>query len=144
MMGMVTQMKFTWKESLFIAGMTTVLLFGGTNSAYAARPVDQSAYTSVTESLTAREDLGYEVLLRNQLMAMLAPPGGEVLPPPVPQKLLVFFETAKTDLCADAKLIVREAAAEAQRDKPNNVTVIQVTDISGLNARNSHLAEERA
>ena len=56
----------------------------------------------------------------------------------------MFFETAKTDLCPDAKLIVREAAAEVQRDNPKDVTVIQVTDSSGKTGNNPNLAQERA
>jgi outer membrane protein OmpA-like peptidoglycan-associated protein len=137
-------MKATWKKSLLMAaataGITAGTILGNATVSYAARPVDQ-AYTTVTNTTAAPEDLGYEVLLRNQMVAMLAAPGA--VPPPVPQKLLVFFETAKTDLCPDAKLIVREAAAEAQRDKPNNTTVIQVTD-AAMKDRNPHLAQERA
>lgn len=147
-MGMVTQMIFTWKDSLFIAGMTAAVIFASTVSGHAARPEDQ-AYSSVTAGLNQSDDLGYDALLRHQLQAILETgardriSSSEALPPPVPQKLLVFFDPAKTDLQPDAKLIVREAAAEAQRDKPNNVTVIQVTDSTGRTG-SPMLAHQRA
>jgi outer membrane protein OmpA-like peptidoglycan-associated protein len=144
---MVMQMIFTWKDSLFIAAMTAILILAGVAGGHAAVPPEQG-YSSIAEGLNQPEDLGYEALLRHQLLTILETNGrdglaGEVLPPPVPQKLLVFFDPAKTDLQPDAKLIVREAAAEAQRDKPNNVTVIQVTDSTGR-AGSPTLAQQRA
>jgi len=92
-------MVFTWKDSLFIAGMTTVLIIAGSLPANAARPSDAAARGAPVAHGSTRLD---------------------AVQPVVPEKILVFFEPAKTELGAMAKEIVEKAAVGAQQRAHGN------------------------
>ena len=64
--------------------------------------------------------------------------------PPVPQKFLVFFDFDKSNLRADAKKIVAEAAEYAKKNGKTSIAATGHADTSGTNAYNLALSERRA
>ncbi|TAL04580.1 MAG: OmpA family protein [Rhodospirillaceae bacterium] len=64
--------------------------------------------------------------------------------PPVPEKFLVFFDLDKSNLRADAKKIVAQAAEYSKTNGKTTITATGHADTSGSAAYNMALSERRA
>jgi outer membrane protein OmpA-like peptidoglycan-associated protein len=65
-------------------------------------------------------------------------------PPPAARNYLVFFDFNKSDLTADARGIIKSAAAEVARQNTTKLTVTGHTDTVGSDAYNLRLSMRRA
>jgi OOP family OmpA-OmpF porin len=81
-----------------------------------------------------------QVVEEKQAVYVPPPPA----PPAAPRNYLVFFDFNKSDLTADAKRIVDQAASNAQSGHITQMTVTGHTDTVGSDAYNMRLSRRRA
>jgi len=89
-----------------------------------------------------RYSFGEPAVVEEKQQAVYVPP--PAAPPPAPRNYLVFFDFNKSDLTADAKRIVDQAAQNAQSGHITQMTVTGHTDTVGSDAYNMRLSRRRA
>jgi len=91
---------------------------------------------------------GQSVVLLPPSPPLPATPPEMVAVPPVeakqPRSFLVFFDSNKADLSADARRVIGDAADEYRQFAPVRVIVLGHADLAGLPRANQALSERRA
>jgi outer membrane protein OmpA-like peptidoglycan-associated protein len=67
-----------------------------------------------------------------------------MLPPPPPQRFVLFFDFGVAELSSESRLIVHEAVEAVQQQRSARIIIVGHTDTVGSRAYNQRLSERRA